>query len=199
MDTMDQPDIPLMLRVKEGDTQAFAALHEQYQQKVLGFFYGLSGNTQTANDLAQETFLRVWQVRKRYCATGPFPAYLFAIARMIWHEQQRRDQKVWRLGLRTPLEGGIDLPAPESDGPGNSASRDEIAGMLFRALESLPEEQRLVFVLRHVRGLSLPEIAGALDCPINTVRSRKILAVKKLRQLLTPCLRPELQHLAKEH
>jgi RNA polymerase sigma factor (sigma-70 family) len=54
------------------------------------------------------------------------------------------------------------------------------------ALDELPEEQRMVFVLRHIRGLSIEETAAALDCPVNTVRSRRILALRKLRTLLAP-------------
>ena len=197
MEHEPQSDTALMLRVKLGEVAAFSALHERYQRQMLGFFYGLTGSSTAANDLAQETFLRLWQVRKRYRATGPFPAYLFAIARMIWHEQQRRESKQWRLGIPASMEGAEDLPAHNA-GPADCAAREELGALLIQALAELPEEQRLVFLLRHVKGLSLPEIAGALDCPVNTVRSRKILAVKKLRQLLAPHLAEDFERVAKE-
>jgi RNA polymerase sigma-70 factor (ECF subfamily) len=186
-----------MLKVKASSTEAFAALHGRYQQKVLAYFYGLSGDSAAANDLAQETFLRVWQVRERYRATGPFPAYLFAISRLIWQEYCRREGKQWRLGHKVSLETGEEQESGSHNSPFRQAARSEMAHLLFHALEQLPEEQRQVFMLRHVRGLSLEEIAGALDCPVNTVRSRKILAIKKLRHLLERDYGTAV-HLAKE-
>ncbi len=185
MELVDQSsDVALMVRVRLGDEAAFEALHERYQQKVLNFFYALSHNPCTANDLCQDTFLRVWKIRQRYRATGSFPGYLFAIARMVWLEKCRALRKQQRLGSRELVEEA-DLRFERPDlAPDMCASRAELAGSLERALSELPEEQRMVFVLRAVQGLSLEDIAHALDCPVNTVRSRKLLAIKKLRHLL---------------
>ena len=191
---MDVPaqndDVVLMMRVRGGDACAFETLFNRYQRPLLNFFHGLSHNPCTARDLAQETFLRVWKIRKRYRASGSFPAYLFGVARMIWLESCRQEQKTWRLGAR---EGEESLGRLESDNngcPAWQASRSELHGHLYAALEELPEEQRMVFVMRSIDGLSLEDIAAALDCPINTVRSRKILAVKKLRHLLASIMEP---------
>lgn len=178
------PDSALMLRAREGDESAFGALHARYQHRLLNFFYSLSGDPHITNDLCQETFLRVWKVRKRYTASGPFPAYLFAIARMIWLERKREQRKVWRLGVRLNADDGWDVAADGSGGPDVHAARSEMRENILGALNELPEEQRLVFVMRNIHGLSLEDIARALDCPINTVRSRKILAVRKVRHLL---------------
>jgi RNA polymerase sigma-70 factor, ECF subfamily len=186
-----QQDIVLMMAVRRGDESAFETLFNQYQKALLGFFYGLSRNNGLARDLAQETFLRVWKIRKRYQASGTFPAYLFGIARMIWLESCRREQKTWRLGTRQGEEGLADLRADVSDSQAYQASRSELHGHIHDALEQLPEEQRLVFVLRSIDGLSLDDIASIMDCPVNTVRSRKILAVKKLRHILSSVLDSE--------
>jgi RNA polymerase sigma-70 factor, ECF subfamily len=175
-------DLALMRRVRDGDESAFADLHERYQRKVLNFFYGVCHDSAMSNDLCQETFLRVWKIRKRYKATGSFAAYLFGIARMVWLERQRQWWKEARLGIRHPLEDCC--AAAQTESPGMSAERNELDGVIQNALAELPEEQRMVFVLRTIKGLSLEDIASALDCPLNTVRSRKILAVKKLRHLL---------------
>jgi RNA polymerase sigma-70 factor (ECF subfamily) len=179
------PEISLMLKVRQGDECAFEALHGLYQQRVLNFFHGLSRDGALANDLCQETFLRVWKIRKRYRATGSFPAYLFGVGRMIWLEYLRRQQRVRRLGVRS--EAGAEETAPDRYElrPDYRAARTEAEARIFHALDQLPEEQRMVFVLRNIEGLSLDDIATALDCPINTVRSRKILAIKKLRHLLS--------------
>jgi len=178
------PDIRLMLLVRSGDERAFEELHTRYQRKVLSFFHGMGRNAQSANDLCQETFLRVWKVRRRYRASGPFAGYLFGVARMIWFESRRAEQRVWRLGQRVDGEESTDrLEAPDWR-PDRRAERGELEQRLFAALDELPEEQRMVFVMRNIEGLSLDEIASALDCPLNTVRSRRILAIKRLRRLL---------------
>lgn len=193
---MDVPaqndDVVLMMRVRSGDDCAFEILFDRYQRPLLNFFQGLSHNPCSARDLAQETFLRVWKIRKRYLASGTFPAYLFGIARMIWLESCRREQKVWRLGSRQDEATLYALPAGTSDSPRWQASRTELHGHLYAALDELPEEQRMVFVLRSIDGLSLEDIAAIMDCPVNTVRSRKLLAVKKLRHLLESVMEPWL-------
>jgi len=180
----NQDEIVLMMRVREGDECAFEVLFKHYQRPLLNFFYGLSRNQSNARDLSQETFLRVWKIRKRYRATGSFPAYLFGVARMIWLEHCRQQDKTWRLGARQDEERLLDLKADQSGCPAYQANRSELHGHIYAALDALPEEQRMVFVLRSIEGLSLDDIAAILDCPVNTVRSRKILAVKKLRHLL---------------
>ena len=185
MDLSASPEnIALMMRVRGGDESAFETLFSRFQQPLLSFFYGLSRNNSMARDLTQETFLRIWKIRKRYQASGTFPAYLFGVARMIWRESCRREQKSWRLGSRQGEACLHSLPAGSSACPLYQASRSEMHHHIHAALDQLPEEQRLVFVLRSIDGLSLEDIAGILDCPVNTVRSRKILAVKKLRHLL---------------
>lgn len=188
----EQSDIALMCRVRESDESAFEALHLRYQRKILNFFYVMSHNCHTSNDLCQETFLRVWRVRKRYQATGSFPAYLFAIARLIWMEHQRQQQKTWRLGQSMAFEDTLHMAVPKQNLPDAQAARSEMETGIWRALDELPEEQRLVFVMRNIQGLSLDDIAAALDCPVNTVRSRKLLAVAKLRHLLSKAFAPAL-------
>ncbi|MCP4645749.1 MAG: sigma-70 family RNA polymerase sigma factor [bacterium] len=186
-------DTGLMIRVRWGDESAFEELYGRYYRRLLDFFYGMSGNTQTAEDLCHETFSRVWQVRRKYAATGSFPAYLFTFARNIWLEHCRRQGKQWRLGIRKTLEvgpggAGHELMIPELGHPDQEASRSELAEEIGRAVDALPEDQRMVFVMRTMQGLSIADIAAIMQCPPNTVRSRKILAIKKLRESLRKLL-----------
>lgn len=188
----EAPDITLMACVRRGSEAAFEELHRRYQVKLLNFFYGLGRDPHLAGDLCQETFLRIWKIRKRYRATGSFAGYLFGVARLVWRESCRQRGKEWRLGRVQSLEGAVlERAVCPQDGPGALAMRAEVSGRIFAALEELPEEQRMVFLLRTVQGLSLGDIAEALDCPVNTVRSRKILAMRKLRHLLGPVFRPQ--------
>jgi RNA polymerase sigma-70 factor (ECF subfamily) len=179
------PDTELMLRVRDGDECAFAEIYRRYHRKLLDFFYGLSSNAQCAEDLCHETFSRIWQVRRRYAATGSFPAYVFTFARNIWLENCRRLRKQQRLGSRRSLEQtDYELAAAVSSHPDEGAARSELSGYILEALDALPEDQRMAFVMRNIEGMAIADIAAVMQCPENTVRSRKILALKKLRVLL---------------
>ena len=114
-------------------------------------------------------------------ASGSFPAYLFTVARHIWFERRREARKEWRVANR---EGGDDGFRTYVLAPDTLASRAEINERVFSALEALPQEQRMAFVLRTVEGLSLDDIAAVMQCPVNTVRSRRMLAIQRLREAL---------------
>jgi RNA polymerase sigma-70 factor (ECF subfamily) len=184
-DTLErQPDSDVMLRVQWGSESAFAELYERYYRRLLDFFFGMSRNVQLAEDLCHETFVRIWQLRARYSPSGSFAAYAFTVARHIWQEQCRRAGRQPRM---VSLFAGDVRPDPSSsanDAPDELAYRAEIGLHVFAALEKLPEEQRMAFVLRTVNGLSLYEIAAVMQCPVNTVRSRRLLAIQRLRELL---------------
>lgn len=179
----DISDVSLMLRVSESDADAFAVLYRRHFRRVLDFFYAMSRDRQSSEDLCQETFLRLWRLRERYASSGSFPAYLFAVARFVWME---RRTDVYRQSAIRPLEEGEGggMTTPSESAPDVLAERSELSRSIADAVAALPEEQRMAFVLRAVQGLTLDEIAAAMACPINTVRSRKLLAFKKLRETL---------------
>ncbi len=178
-------DVALMLEVRVGCERSFAELYRRYHRRVQDFFYGLTRDRQTSADLCQETFLRIWRVRGRYAATGSFPSYLFTFARNIWLEHRRTVRKTQRLGTLDSSDTSWNLLcSPETHAPDSTAGRNELRAHLFAALDALPEEQRMVFVLRNIDGLALEEIASVMQCPVNTVRSRKLLAQKKIREWL---------------
>ena len=179
------PDAELMLRVRRGNQFAFGELYRRYNRRLLDFFYGMSRDATEAEDLTHETFMRIWKVRGKYMATGSFPAYVFTFARNIWLEHVRRSRKQWRLGIRTSLDDSyMALATGASECPHETASRSELAARIRTALDLLPDEQRMVFVMRAVEGLSIGDIAEVMQCPQNTVRSRKLLAIKTLRESL---------------
>lgn len=181
LDTM--PDADLMLRVQLGSEPAFAVLYRRHYRALLDFFYAMSRNTQAAEDLCHETFLRLWRLRLRYQATGSFRAYLFSIARHIWMESCRTAMRDRRLGVAKPIED-FDAVVGFERQPDEMAHRSEVMSQIVVALDTLPDEQRMAFVLRTVHGLSLEEIADVMQCPLNTVRSRRLLAIRRLREAL---------------
>jgi len=178
-------DTELMMKVGEGDESAFAEIYHRYNRRLVNFFYALTRDCHASEDLSHETFARIWHFRRRYAATGSFASYVFAFARFIWLERRRELAKLWKLGTLEPFDGtGESLPNDPSQRPDECASRSEMDEYLWEALEQLPEDQRMVFVMRVLQRMSLEDIASTMNCPVNTVRSRKLLALKKLRLLL---------------
>jgi len=178
-------DVELMLRVRTGDRASFAVLYERHATRVHRFFRGLGVDGHASRDLGQETFLRIWQHRARYAATGSFPAYLLTFARFVWLEHCRQLRKPGRRAA--PVDDFIDrLCDGRLSRPDERALGNEIGESLNAALSALPDEQRMAFVLQSIHRLSADEAASVMQCPVNTARSRKVLAIKKLRELLQP-------------
>lgn len=180
-------DVALMLRVRQNDESAFEELYHRYVRRLLDFFYAMGRDAHQAEDLAHETFLRVWRQRAKYAATGSVQAYLFAFARFIWLERCRKLRRIRRWGLvslRENLEEAQLAVASGDSHPDVCAGHAELGTAIFAALERLPGEQRMAFVLHEIQGLSNEDIATIMQCPVNTVRSRRILAVRKLRESL---------------
>jgi len=185
-------DAEVMLQAQWGSERAFAELYARHYRRLLDFFYGLSRDVQTAEDLCHETFLRLWQLRARYRPSGSFPAYLFTIARHIWMERRRQTRKEWRLGTAWSADDGADAVVVDIRlGPDEQARLSELDERIFAALDNLPEEQRMAFILRTVEDMSLEDIAEVMQCPVNTVRSRRLLAIKRLREVLRGLLSQE--------
>ena len=181
----EMPDTEVMVRVQWGSERAFAELYARHYRKLLDFFYGMSRDAYLAEDLCHETFLRLWQLRVRYTVSGPFPAYLFTVARHIWLESRRQASKEWRLGVARHLDAEPEFQIESSrPGPDEEAHLRELDERIFATLREMPEEQRMAFVLRTIEGLSLEEVAEVMQCPVNTARSRRLLAIKRLREAL---------------
>jgi RNA polymerase sigma-70 factor (ECF subfamily) len=174
-----------MSRVQKQDVSAFEELFRRYDQRIFGFFWRLCANRQEAEDGTQETFLRLWKARLRYEPTGKFSTYLFQIAKNHFlHERQKHDRRV-----------SARQPAAEDPTSPDTACGPILAGELHiavtEAVARLPEILRLVYVLTEQQGMSYKRAAEVLECPVGTVSSRKVEAVRRLRELLEP-LRDEL-------
>ncbi len=125
----------------------------------------------------QEAFLRLWRLRASYEPRGCLQAYLFRVVRSVCLDYARAARPV------EALDEDAALHAPD---PAALAEAQSLADAVRRAVQSLPEVQRAVFILSQYEQLSYAEIADALDCPVGTVASRKHQAVEALRRKLLP-------------
>lgn len=171
-----EDDDALMRRVAGGDAQAFGLIVQAHQGRLVRFAARLLGDSDAAQDAAQEAFLRLWRLRTRYQPRGCLQAYLLRTVRTVCLDHVRADRP-WE-----PLEEGAGGDAPD---PAMLVQGRGLAGAVRRAVLSLPEPQRAVFLLSHYEGLAYAEIADALDCPLGTVASRKHQATETLRRKLS--------------
>ncbi len=156
----------LWQRLCRGEAEAFEALYRQHASHLLTFLRQYLTDIQSAQDITQEVFLAIWKNPNGFDpARGAFRAYLFGIAR-------KRAADWWRH--RPPT----DLPQTEEAG---GSGEDTVA--IAEALGRLDPDMRAILWLREVEGYSHAELAGILDIPVGTVKSRLFTAREALRQI----------------
>jgi len=183
-----------MVAFKEGDSDAFRELYDRHGRHVVNFFFKMSYDRALAEDLAQDTFLRLIGAKDRYQPEASFKTYLFTVARNLWIDQYRSKKaapKTVSADLRVAEDGATigDGVSSGEDPAVDRLARQEAAELVHAALEDLPEGQRMVFVLAEAQGLKYREISEILEIPVGTVKSRMNAAVTRLRGMLGHVLR----------
>ena len=181
-------DIQLMKEFQKGDRESFEKLILRHQMGVFNFFMRLMRDRQAAEDQTQEVFLRLYLHADRYEVTAKFTTYLYRIARNCWVDYLRRLKRRGRMGSldKETAEGAnlYDRLAADVERPDARAENEDRAALIEAAIEALPEEQRVVFVLSEIQGMKYADIAETLDIPVGTVKSRMHGAVQRLRDYL---------------
>ena len=173
MEINDLDDHELMARIARGCQDAFAVLVRRYQQSLLNFFRRMGARMDEAEDMAQETFLRVFDYRERYEPSGKFTNFLFVLARHAWADAGRRAKR----RPERPSETLDENPSAERHVARSDARMD-----VAEALAGLSEKLRAVVVLSVLQGREYREIAEILGIPVGTVKSRMHLAMRGLRE-----------------
>lgn len=170
-------DEQLALQLQQGHRAALATLVERHYDALLGYLYRMmSGDRALAEDLVQETFLRVLTAVQQYQHPRPFKPWLYAIATNLARNHYKRADTRHTDSVDDDFEGE-DGDVPEDV----LLARDEVQAVIA-ALAALSDEQREVIVLYYYQSLEGPEIAAALNIPLGTVRSRLAAGVRRLRQ-----------------
>ena len=190
---MRQSDEDLMLSIKDGDNVAFETLTQHHYTTTLNFIYRFVNNRVLAEDLCQETFLRLWRSTRTYQPIAKFTTFLYHIAKNVCLKQLAKD-------ARRPRLSSLDEPISHEEGchyklseeiedhrysPEKMVIAKEVDETIRLAINELSTEQRLAFVLTELQGLSYQEVAEITQCPIGTVASRKNAAVRQLQRNLS--------------
>ena len=188
---MQPGDEVLMQRIKEGDMGAFDLLVRRWEHQLLNLIYKIIGDFETSKDVRQEVLLRIYRSAKRYRPDSQFRTWLYRIAINCSISELRKLKRRRTLplimsyqgenGEQQPLENVLADPNPQPD---EILQQEEAAGYIQDALRRLPDEQRIVIILRHYEGLKFRQIASVLDCPLGTVKSRMRHGLERLRAML---------------
>jgi RNA polymerase sigma-70 factor (ECF subfamily) len=185
-------DEQAMWRVQtQDDERAFAQLVRRWEGPIQRLCLRMTGDAQRGEDLAQETFVRVFARRKDFQQNGKFSTWLWRIALNLCYDELRRRRRREELSLEEaggePLEELSVFTAP-TPAPDKSLADRERGELVRRALLGLPETYRTVLVLRHYEDLKFREIAKVLGVPEGTVKSRMAEALTQMAQRLKPML-----------
>jgi RNA polymerase sigma-70 factor, ECF subfamily len=186
---MARSDVQLMLSVKAGDDESFELLLQKYRTPLVNFLHRMVRDSATAEDLAQEVFLRVYRARRKYEASAKFTTWLFRIATNLALNSLRDGRyRRWEVSLDAPSdedEAPLDVPAREARIDARLVERDR-AELIRRALLRLPEKQRAAVLLHKYQEMDYAEIARALDCSESALKSLLFRAYETLRVELAP-------------
>lgn len=178
-------DVALMQRVAMDDEAAFATLVERHQHAVVGTVAKMLGDPTEAEDIAQQVFLRLWRSAKRYKPTAKFTTYLFTITRNLVFNESRRRSRRKEVSMEEREESGpLHADPHTARRPDQQLLHQELRQAIDKAIEALPENQRMAVVLRRFEGTRYEEIADILDTSVSSVKSLLFRARESLRQQL---------------
>ena len=187
------PDVRLMLRVREGDAEAFGELVRRHQNRLVAVLTYQVGRRELAEEIAQEAFLRVYRARKRYEPQAKFSTWLHTIAANLARNTLRglgRRREV-RLAAGAPDQTGASPPDPaaaSSAMPTRQADRAELRDAVQAAIGALGERQRTAVLLAKFEHMDYAEIGEVLGMTDKAVKSLLARAREKLRVALEPYL-----------
>ncbi len=179
-------DEDLMLRYRGGDADAFALLYERHKGALYRYFVRQTRPGAVAEELFQDVWTNVIRARERYEVRARFSTWLYSLAHNRLVDHYRRNAAAVPLAQDDdPNDPILDrLPDDDIREPDNELERRRLAQRLLQALETLPETQREVFLLREESGLSLEEIASVTGINLEAAKSRLRYALAKLRREL---------------
>lgn len=171
----------LMLRVQKGDLTAFEALYDRFHEPVFHFILRFVKERPLAEDILQETFLRIFRVRKGYRKTARFSTYLFTIARNLCLDALKTWERKHVLGNHQDF---VEKATDPSKGPSKILEDAEINEIVQREIHELPRDQREVLLLSKYSGLTYEEIAQIVEGTSDAVKQKVYRAMVSLRQKL---------------
>ena len=178
----EESDSELMSALQRGNIVAFNVLVERYKKKAYYIALGLVGDSDEAYDLSQETFIRIYNARKRYDKQRPFFSWFYAILSNLAKNYIKK--RSVRSDYARQVKDEYDPKQYHSSSPDVIVEADETKREVWAAIEKLSYDHREIIILRHFQDMPYEEIAATLGIPTGSVMSRLYYARKKLREVL---------------
>lgn len=184
--------------VLNGDIDRFAELVDAYQEPAIRIAFTFLGNYEEARDAAQEAFIRAYQALGSFHRKAKFSTWLYRIVVNICKDAYRRKAHQPKIAARVgPGDPAaeqedfmVDVDDPSAS-PADAFANQELSRKLTRAIAQLPEKQRQAFMLHHLHGLPLDEVALIMGCRLGTVKAHIFRAMGNLRRILGPWAQQE--------
>jgi len=176
----------LIEQLKQGNETAFKTIVEQWKDMVYNTILGIVQNETEAEDLAQDVFIKVFEKISTFKGDSKFSTWLYRIATTTALDHLRSKKRKKRFGFLQSLGGGNDEKEsiPDFNHPGVSLDNKERAAVLFKAIESLPENQKTAYTLHKLEGLSYRDVSEVLNTTVSAVESLMSRANQNLRKEL---------------
>jgi len=185
------PDEELVARVLAGDQGSFGVLVARYQDRLVSFLFRMLRDLDTAHDLAQEVFLRVYQALDRFDPQFKFSTWAFRVAHNLGVDELRRRKVRWVPLQRQDAEDDSpwerELPSLEPS-PYHDLRNDQRGAAIQQAIDALPGDYRELIVMRHYAELSYEEIAQLKRMPLGTVKNKLFRGRQMLKEKLAAYL-----------
>lgn len=193
---LSDPDVRLMLQVREGNAAAFEVLVERHQTRLVTLLQHMVGNRSQAEDLAQEVFLRVYRARQRYVPAAKFSTWLYTITQNVASNSLRKSSRRKEVNLTNSPSGSMPVRPLDSMAkdrsslmPARMADQKEMGEVIETAITSLSPRQRMAMLLSKYEGMSYQEIADTMELTTQAVKSLLSRARANLRDALEPYLK----------
>lgn len=185
---MTEDERLLIKQSKCGSVDSFEKLIEDNRKKVYNIALRMLGNPEDANDVTQEVFLRVYKSMRGFKEQSSFSTWIYRITKNVCLDEIRKKKKNNLVYIDKEIEygdGQVKMQLEdERETPEEAAERSELSVRVREAIAMLPEQHRILIILRDIQNFSYDEIAGILKCPDGTVKSRINRARSALREIL---------------
>lgn len=172
-------DNGLMLKVKAGDVDKLGLLFERYNKSLFGFFYRMTQNAKTSEDLVQNVFLRILKYKHTFTGEGKFTTWMYHLARNVNVDHHKKES---RMGYKDDLSDWENR-IPEEFGTEEKLNQQEEVRLLNTALSKLSPEKREILILSRYQGLKYKEIGKIMDCSEGAVKVRIHRALTDLKKI----------------
>lgn len=168
----------LIERCRSGESSAFSQLIKIYRKQLFTYLWKLSGDKFEAEDLFQETLIKAWKGILKYKHEDKFSSWLFSIAHNVAMDSHRK------IKVRSNVFATEELRTADHNTPLSELVANELKDILEQAINSLPEKQKRVFLLREHSDMTFKEISELTNEPLNTVLGHMHYAVERLKKAL---------------